>query len=134
MITLTMRRTAMAAIWLAPVALAAGPGDFVGAESCRACHAAEFASQSETSHAHALARSTPPQRGDWAFGAGMQAITFVIRVAPDSYREEGLSWYRSLNGEAVTPGQHEREGASCSAPSIRRCVSSVVFPATPPAR
>jgi hypothetical protein len=107
---ITMRRAAMTALWFVPVAFAAGPGDFAGAESCRPCHAAEFASQSSTAHAHALAPSVPPQRGDWAFGAGLQAITFVTRVDRDSYREDGLSWYRALNGDAVTPGQHDAKG------------------------
>ena len=56
----------------------------------------------------------PPQPGDWAFGAGLQAITPVTRVAPDSYREDGLTWYRSLS--MVMPllpwDQHDEKGAS----------------------
>ena len=105
-----MRFAAPPIFCLIPVVLAAGPADYVGAETCRPCHAANFASQSNSSHAHALARSSPDQRGDWAFGAGLQAITFVTKVDRESYREDGLSWYRSLNGYAITPGQHNERG------------------------
>jgi hypothetical protein len=104
-----MRRVLLAA-WIIPAALAANPAEYAGAEACRPCHAATFAAQSATGHAHALALSTPGQRGDWAFGAGLQAITFVTRIDPESYREDGLSWYRSLNGYAVTPGQPDDKG------------------------
>jgi hypothetical protein len=104
-----MRFAALSVICLIPAAFAAGPADYAGAEACRPCHAANFASQSGTSHAHALAPSSPPQ-GDWAFGAGLQAITFVTRIDRESYREDGLTWYRSLNGYAITPGQHDEKG------------------------
>ena len=43
-------------------------------------HPAEFAAQSASAHAHTLAPAKAPQPGDWAFGAGVQAITFVSRV------------------------------------------------------
>jgi hypothetical protein len=89
---------------------AAFAAEYASAESCRPCHAAKFETQSATSHAHALARSAPPQPGDWAFGAGLQAITFVTRIDSESYREDGLSWYRALNGPAVTPGQPDAKG------------------------
>ena len=105
-----MSFVALSAIILIPAALASTPADYAGAEACRPCHAANFTSQSSTSHAHALAPSSPPQPGDWAFGAGLQAITPVTRVGPDSYREDGLTWYRSLNGYAITLGQHDEKG------------------------
>ncbi len=105
----TMRFAALSTLWISS-ALAAVPGGYAGAEACRPCHAANFASQSKTSHAHALAPSSPSQRGDWAFGAGLQAITFVTKVDRESYREDGLTWYRSLNGDAITPGQHSEKG------------------------
>lgn len=105
-----MRPAVLAAICAMPAAFAASSGDYAGAEACRPCHADQFASQSATSHAHALARSTSTQRGDWAFGAGMQAITFVTRMDGESYREDGMSWYRALNGYAVTPGQRDANG------------------------
>jgi hypothetical protein len=108
-----MLRGAIAAGWasiLIPAALASGVSDYAGAGACRRCHEANFASQSATSHAHALARSAPPLPGDWAFGAGLQAITPVTRIGGDSYREDGLSWYRSINGYAITLGQHDDKG------------------------
>lgn len=88
--------------------MAAAP-DYAGAAACRACHPAEYAEQSSSAHAHALDRSKPPQPGEWAFGAGEQAITFVSRVDADNYLELGKSWYRRLNGMALTPG-HQNAG------------------------
>jgi hypothetical protein len=105
-----MRVVALAALLIIPAAAAAGSGDYAGAEACRPCHAANFASQSKTAHARTLAPSSPTQRGDWAFGAGLQAITFVTRIGHDSYREDGLTWYRALNGYGITPGQHDEKG------------------------
>jgi Cytochrome c554 and c-prime len=107
---LTMRLVALASVCLIPSVFGAGTADYAGAEACRPCHAANFLSQSNTSHAHALAPSTPAQRGDWAFGAGLQAITFVTKIDRESYREDGLSWYRALDGYAITPGQHDEKG------------------------
>jgi len=105
-----MRRALFAALCSMPAALAAGASGYAGSETCRPCHAANFDAQSAGGHARALARSAPTQRGDWAFGAGLQAITFVTRIDHESYREDGLSWYRSLNGYAVTPGQANDKG------------------------
>ena len=51
-----------------------------------------------------FARSSRTQPGEWAFGAGDQAITFVSRVDAGHYREEGRSWYRQTNGFGPTPG------------------------------
>lgn len=85
------------------LAAAASP-DYVGADACAKCHSAEFKAQSASSHAHALARSTGSQPGEWAFGAGDQAITFVSRVDPEHYREEGKTWYRKANTFGPTPG------------------------------
>jgi hypothetical protein len=88
-----------------PLLLAAvSASDYAGAAACAKCHPAEFKAQSESSHARALTRSTPQQPGEWAFGAGDQAITFVKRADPEHYREEGKSWYRKLNGYGPTPG------------------------------
>jgi hypothetical protein len=103
-----MRLAATFACCLVQAALAADT--YAGAEACRPCHAANFAGQSNSAHARALAKTTPPQKGDWAFGAGLQAITFVTKVDRDSYREDGLSWYRSLNGYGITLGQHNEQG------------------------
>lgn len=105
-----MRFAALSAFCLTTAAFAADSASYVGAEACRSCHAAEFTSQSSSSHARALTPSSPPQPGDWAFGAGLQAITFVTRIDRESYREDGMTWYRSINGFAITPGQHDEKG------------------------
>lgn len=85
-------------------AAAASAADYAGAAACAKCHPAEFAAQSKSAHAHSLAKSKPPQPGDWAFGAGSQAITFVTRIDPEHYLEEGQTWYKRLNGYDRTPG------------------------------
>ncbi|HTM47753.1 MAG TPA: multiheme c-type cytochrome [Bryobacteraceae bacterium] len=84
--------------------------DYAGAEACGKCHPAQFAAQSGTAHAAALTRSKPPQPGDWAFGAGAQAITFVKRLEDGRYLELGESWYRKLKSYARTPGHTGPEG------------------------
>jgi hypothetical protein len=89
---------------------AATVSDYAGAAACEKCHAAEFKAQSASAHAQALARAKPPQPGDWAFGAGDQAITFVTRIDSEHYREEAQSWYRKLNGFAPTPGAKTATG------------------------
>lgn len=89
---------------------AAAAADYAGAEACRTCHPAEYDLQSRSAHAHTLAPSTPTQPGDWAFGAGMQAITFVSRVDREHYREHGESWYRALDGYGITPGHRNLGG------------------------
>jgi Cytochrome c554 and c-prime len=89
---------------------AAQPSDYIGAAACKQCHPAQFTAQSASAHAQSLARSKPEQPGEWAFGAGAQAITFVTRLDPDYYLEEGKSWYRRLNGYARTPGTHSDAG------------------------
>jgi hypothetical protein len=83
--------------------------NYAGAEACRNCHPAQFAAQSSSAHAHALAQSHRPQPGDWAFGAGLQAITFVRRLDSEYYLEEGETWYRALDGYSRTPG-HKGSG------------------------
>jgi hypothetical protein len=86
------------ALWLAAAS------DYAGAEACRACHPAQYQAESSGAHARALARARKPQPGEWAFGAGEQAITFVRRLDPRHYLEEGKSWYRAIDGYARTPG------------------------------
>ena len=100
-----------AALWVL-CAIGAAAADYAGAAACQACHAAEYESQSKSAHAHALAPSAPGQPGDWAFGAGEQAITFVSRVDREHYRELSETWFRSLNGFATTPGHRDRAGVT----------------------
>lgn len=91
--------------------LAAGSApEYAGSAACRTCHPAEYASQSGSEHARALARSRAGQPGDWAFGAGLQAITFVSRADPENYLEHELTWYTRLNRYARTPGHRQPGG------------------------
>jgi hypothetical protein len=89
---------------------ATAASDYAGAGACQKCHAAEFAAQSASEHAGALTRSKPPQPGEWAFGAGSQAITFVSRLDSATYLEHGQSWFRALKGYARTPGHRSASG------------------------
>jgi hypothetical protein len=57
-----------------------------------------------------LAPSTPSQPGEWAFGAGAQAITFVRRLDGAYYLELPRTWYRTLGGYARTPGHTSDSG------------------------
>lgn len=94
-----------------PILLAiASASDYVGAAACGKCHAAQFAAQTESGHARSIARSELGQPGEWAFGAGEQAITFVRRLDAGNYLEEGRSWYARLNGYARTPGAASAAG------------------------
>ena len=83
---------------------------FAGAAACRPCHAAVFAAQSASEHARALARSSATQPPEWAFGAGVQAITFVRRLDAEHYLEEGRSWYRESDSFEITPGHQNAAG------------------------
>ena len=85
-------------------------GEYAGSAACRGCHPAQFASHANTGHARSLARSAPPQPGEWAFGAGAQAITFVSQLDEDYYLEHGLSWYARTKSMALTPGHSGTEG------------------------
>jgi hypothetical protein len=100
----------LAVALLLPALGAAAANDYAGADACRKCHAAEYEGQSRSAYAHALAPSTRDQPGDWAFGAGTQAITFVRRVNRETYLEHGESWFRSLDGYARTPGHRGSGG------------------------
>jgi hypothetical protein len=90
--------------------VAVASGEYAGADACKSCHPAEYAAQSATPHAKALSRSRAGQPGEWAFGAGAQAITFVSRADSDHYLEHGESWYTKLGRYARTPGHREAGG------------------------
>ena len=91
--------------------LAAAPkSEYAGANACKACHAAQYELQSRSEHARALAKSKPEQPGEWAFGSGLQAITFVSRADQESYLEHGESWFRELKDYARTPGHRSNAG------------------------
>lgn len=88
----------------------AGAAQYLGAEACAECHPAESRTQSATGHARALRLSVPGEPGDWAFGAGNQAISFVSRLNENDYLEHGQTWYRALNRFDITPGHKGPEG------------------------
>lgn len=85
-------------------------GQYVGAAVCAKCHAAEFKSQSSTAHARALSPSTASQPGQWAFGAGNQAITFVSQLNATDYIEFGETWYTATRQFDITPGHTDKQG------------------------
>ncbi len=82
---------------------------YAGSEACRDCHEAQFASHAKTGHANALSRSDR-KPGEWAFGAGVQAITYVSQAGEDHYLEHGLSYYTATKSMALTPGHRSPEG------------------------
>src|SRR5438874_7549754 len=92
-----------------PLLAVATASDYAGAAACGKCHPAQFTAQLSSAHARALAPSKPGQPGLWAFGAGVQAITFVSRLNAETYVEQDETWYRRLNGIARTPG-HQTPG------------------------
>ena len=83
---------------------------YVGSEACRACHAKEVESQSKTGHARALAAAPKGSPGQWAFGAGAKAITYVSQADRETYIEHGLTYYPALKSMALTPGHTGRGG------------------------
>jgi hypothetical protein len=54
--------------------------------------------------------SGPNAIGEWAFGAGDQAVTYVSRVDEDYYLEHGLTYYTASKSMGITPGHRNREG------------------------
>jgi tetratricopeptide (TPR) repeat protein len=82
---------------------------YVGSEACRSCHAERVALQSKTGHAHALAKAAAGSPGDWAFGAGAKAITWVTQVDQDTYAELGLSYFTATKSKGLTPGHDTAE-------------------------
>lgn len=57
-----------------------------------------------------MSPSPPGQPGEWAFGSGLQAITYVSRQDDEHYLEHGLSWYAATQSMALTPGHRGPEG------------------------
>ena len=79
-------------------------GQNVGSAVCRGCHPDKFLSQSKTAHARALAPAPEGSPGQWAFGAGEKAITWVSQRDEDTIVEHGLSYYAATKSKALTPG------------------------------
>lgn len=84
-------------------------GGYVGAKACESCHPSQAESHRQTGHARALKKAPPGSPGEWAFGAGIKAITYVSREGAQHYIEHGLSYYPSRKAMGITPG-HENAG------------------------
>jgi tetratricopeptide (TPR) repeat protein len=84
------------------------PAGYAGAKACEACHPSQAVSHAQTGHARALKKSAAGSPGEWAFGAGTKAITYVSRDG-DHYIEHGLSQYKGRKTMELTPG-HENAG------------------------
>ena len=89
--------------------LAAQETGYTGSSACRACHSAQFESQSKTAHARALRKAQPTDpgpgnRAQWAFGAGLKATTWVSQTGDDKIAEHGLSYYTATKTLGMTPG------------------------------
>lgn len=83
--------------------------NYTGSKSCEACHPAEAAKHALTGHAGALKKAPAGSPGEWAFGAGTKAITYVSRNGAEHYTEHGLSFYTARKTMGITPG-HENAG------------------------
>ncbi|MEO8594795.1 MAG: tetratricopeptide repeat protein [Candidatus Solibacter sp.] len=79
---------------------------YVGSQRCQSCHPDQFAAQAKSEHAHALAPAKPGDPGEWAFGAGSKAITYVSHTDEETYVERAASYYAATKAMGVTPG-HE---------------------------
>jgi tetratricopeptide (TPR) repeat protein len=77
---------------------------YAGSSACRPCHMAKFESQAKTGHAKALSVAAPGAQGQWAFGAGAKATTWVSQKGEDTLVEHGLSRYSSTKAMGLTPG------------------------------
>lgn len=77
---------------------------FVGSQACQPCHADKFAAQAKSAHARALKPAEPGARGQWAFGAGQKATTWVSQTSDQAVVEHGLSLYTSTKLLGLTPG------------------------------
>ena len=100
----------LSAVSLLPLLLAhILAGQYVGHQACQGCHLSQFNEQSQTGHAHALASSPKGRVGQWAFGAGAKAITYVSQLNEDTYVEHGQSFYTERKSLGITPGHVNRD-------------------------
>ena len=84
-------------------------GQYAGSLACRPCHVNQSRKHEKTGHAHALAAAGQGSRGEWAFGAGAKAITWVSRGDAETYIEHGLSDYPAKT-TGLTPGHKDASG------------------------
>ena len=85
-------------------------GQFAGSQACQPCHVEQYRKHEKSGHAHALAVATAGGRGEWAFGAGAKAVTWVSRVDAETYIEHGLSAYPAAKTIGLTPGHKDASG------------------------
>lgn len=97
---LALTRFLPAVMWCAPLLTA----QQAGSTACRACHPDKYLAQSKTGHARALAAAPPGSPGQWAFGAGEKAVTWVSQPDEDTIVEHGLSYYSATRSKGLTPG------------------------------
>ena len=98
-------------------------GQYVGSQSCQACHPDQFAAQAMSEHAHALAPAQPGSPGEWAFGAGRKAISYVSHTDEETYVERAASYYASTKSMGVTPGH--KAGIDLEYPTFHPTTSAV---------
>ena len=91
------------------LSIGAAYAQYAGSNACRACHAAKFETQSKTGHARALAVAAPGSQGQWAFGAGEKATTWVSQTSDKTLAEHGMSYYSATKSMGITPG-HDNPG------------------------
>jgi len=104
-----MFRAAIVVLWVLAVGRLA-TAQYAGSQACKTCHPARFETQSKTGHAHALSLAASGSPGQWAFGAGGQATTYVSQVDSEWYLEHGLSFYTATRSMALTPGHTNADG------------------------
>jgi hypothetical protein len=93
-------------VWLAGLAA----GQYAGSSTCKPCHAAQFASHAQSGHARALQAAPADVKAEWAFGSGLQAVTYVSRLDDEFYLEHGLSLYTATGKLDLTPGHRDSSG------------------------
>ncbi len=89
---------------------------YAGSAACAPCHASEYRVQPASPHAHALAPAPAGSPGEWAFGAGVKAVTYVSRTPQAGYVERGRSYYSRTGSFAPTPGHPD--GADLPYPAL----------------
>ena len=96
---------------------------YVGSQSCQPCHPGQFTAQAMSEHAHALAPAKPASPGEWAFGAGRKAITYVSHTGEETYVERASSYFASTKKLGVTPGH--QAGIDLEYPTFHPTTSAV---------
>ena len=95
----------------------------VGSKRCQTCHPEQFALQSKSEHALALAPAKPGAPGEWAFGAGLKAITYVSHIDEETYVERKETFYTSTKRMGITPGH--KDGTDLDYPTFEPVSSSM---------